>query len=132
MGKSTRGKYSDTLNKIVSTFLFKDPDCNMKSKKKYTYIFIDLLDAKDAFIQSNLFKLNIEKHIIVRLLKSGREKILKRQYNELIDYFPGAITIVPHEVYGANGLMEESAIWNIADLIWYQLFSGYKDLKELV
>ncbi len=116
---------SDTLRKIVSTFLFKDADCKMDSRKRYNYTFLDLLDVDKAIIQNDLCKLKIDKQVIVRLLEAHREKILKKQYDELTKFLPKAITIFPDEVCNDNGCLDETAIWNIADLIWYKLFSGY-------
>lgn len=116
---------SETLKKIVSNFLFKDPDCKMDSEKRYTYVFTDLLNNKADVTKSNLSSFEPEKFVVVRLLEAGREDTLKQQYNELVEYLPRAIEVSTEEVCIANGHMGESAIWNTADLIWYKLFSGY-------
>lgn len=117
---------SSILNKIVSTSLFTDADNSIDIEKKYTYVFIDLLDNNEADILSKVSGHNIENHVIIRLLVQGKENLLIKKYDELSEQLPCAITICPDEICSPDSLMEDSAVWNTADLIWYKLFSGRK------
>jgi glycosyltransferase involved in cell wall biosynthesis len=118
---------SDTLKKIVMSFLYKDADYEIDSKIKYDFIFSDSLNVVDIEMQSMYLKHNAGKRVIVGLPKTGREKISDGLYDEFKNKCPNTDTIFPDEMCDANGNIGESEIWNIADLIWYRFFSENKE-----
>ncbi len=117
---------SDTLKKIILSFFYKDADYEIDCKIKYDFIFSDSLNIKDTDIQNKHLKPNTGKHVIVHLLDTKREKIMNRRYDGLKENYPNATMIYPGEINDPDGNIGETEIWNIADLIWYKLFSGNK------
>ncbi|MBN1183738.1 MAG: glycosyltransferase family 2 protein [Bacteroidales bacterium] len=112
---------NDTLNKIVMSFLYEDADHYIYNDKKYDLIFLDSLNVKDAYMQNKHLKANTGKHVIVSLVES--EKVNSR-YDELKEKYPNAVIFFTGETFDVNEHIGETEIWNIADLIWFKLFSG--------